>query len=275
MNAHGKISFPAGKRLAITLHFPVEWWPEPHADYQKSYYQEYGAKVGAWRLLDVFDRVGVKVTCHMNGIIAEIFPELAREIIRRGHDVAGHSYDQSHRQSAMAPDEERVVVKKTLHTIEAVTGFRPRGWVSSGRKISDNTLRILTEEGLAWHSHHDLGDLPSIVHVGNKTIVDCPIQRYMNYSERRFIGWDGDQIKSCKEIVEFFKSQVDALRGATVYEPLCFQFGSHAYMFGLPAYAWVVQEMIQYAISFSDVWFVTTNDLAQYWLENNADERAY
>lgn len=271
MSVQSKVSFPPEKRLAVTLHFPVEWWPDSKADYQTRYHQEYGAKTGAWRLLNVFDRVGVKVTCHLNGIVAELFPELAREIVGRGHDVAGHSYDQSHPQHAMRPEEERIVVKKTLDTIEFVTGFRPRGWVSSGRKISENTVRILAEEGLAWHSHHDLADLPTIVHVGEKTIVDCPIQRYMNYSERRFIGWNGDQIKGCKEIIEFFKSQLDALRGAAVYEPLCFQFGSHAYMFGLPAYAWVVQEMILYALSFTDVWFVTTDELAQYWRENNAD----
>jgi hypothetical protein len=270
MTVETKVSFPPGKRLAVTLHFPVEWWPESAADYQKKYHQEYGAKIGAWRLLDAFDRAGVKVTCHLNGIIAELFPDLAREIVRRGHDVAGHSYDQSHPQHVLPLDEERAVVRKTLNTIENVTGVRPRGWVSSGRKMSENTIRILTDEGLAWHSHHDLGDLPSIVYVGEKRIVDCPIQRYMNYSERKFLGWSGDQVKSCKEILEFFKSQLDALRGAAFYEPLCFQFGSHATMFGLPAYSWVVQEMIVYAVSFSDVWFVTTNDLAQYWLENNA-----
>jgi hypothetical protein len=270
MRAEAKVSFPPGKRLAVTLHFPVEWWSKSEGDYQKRYHQEYGAKIGAWRLLDVFDRTGVKVTCHLNGIIAELFPSLAQEIVRRGHDVAGHGYDQSHPQHAMAPDEERSAVRKTLDTIERVTGVRPRGWVSSGRRISESTVRILAEEGLVWHSHHDLGDLPSITRVGDKILVDCPIQRYMNYSERRFIGWSGDQIKSCKEILDFFKSQIEALRGAAVYEPLCFQFGSHATMFGLPAYSWVVQEMIYHALSFPDVWFVTTNDLAHYWLKNNA-----
>lgn len=270
MSVESKVSFPPGKRLAVSLHFPVEWWPEPAPDYQKRYHQEYGAKVGAWRLLEAFDRAGIKATCHLNGIIGELFPDLAREIVRRGHDVAGHSYDQSHPQHAMAPDEERAVVRRTLSTIEDATGVRPRGWVSSGRRISENTVRILAEEGLAWHSHHDLGDLPSIVHVGEKIIVDCPIQRYMNYSERKFLGWTGEPAKSCKEILEFFKSQIDALRGAAVYEPLCFQFGAHAYMSGLPAYSWVVQEMIHYAVSFSDVWFVTTNDLAQYWLDHYA-----
>ncbi len=265
MSAPWKLAFPQNKRLAVMLHFPVEWWPEPAADYQERYYQEYGARTGAWRLLEVFDRVGVKVTCHLNGMVAELFPDLAKAIVGRGHDVAGHGYDQSHRQWEMTEEDERCVIRATLDRIESVTGFRPRGWVSSGRRTSKNTVRILAEEGLVWHSHHDLGDLPARVHVGDKTIIDCPIQRYMNYSERKFIGFQGDRVKSCKEILDFYKGQIDALRGAARYEPLCFQFSSHAHMFGLPAYSWVVQEMIGYALSCDDIWFATTDQLAQYW----------
>jgi hypothetical protein len=257
--------FPGGRRLAVTLHFPVEWWPDSKANEQERHRQEYGAKIGAWRLLKVFDRMGVKATCHLNGAIAEVFPDLAKEIVARGHDVAGHSYDQNHRQWEMAEAEERAVVRSTLERIERTTGFRPRGWVSAGRRLGPNTVRILAEEGVLWHSHHDMGDLPTVARFGDRAIIDCPVQRYMNYSERRFIGFAGEQVKSCREILDFFQGQIDALRGAARYEPLCFQFGAHAHMFGLPAYSWVVEEMIGYATSFDDVWFVTSNDLALYW----------
>ena len=271
MREKSPISFPPGKRLAVTVHFPVEWWSRRDDDEQKNYFHEYGAKVGAWRLLDVFDRAGVKGTCHLSGMVAELFPELAREIVRRGHDVAGHGYDQSNPQRLASPEEERTVVRKTLSVIESATGFRPCGWVCTGRRISENTVRILAEEGLFWHSNHDRGDLPSIVNVDGKLIVDCPINRYMNFDERRFLGMDGKGPPlSCKQILEFFQSQIDALRGAAQYEPLCFQFGSHATMMGLPAYSWVLQQMLTYATSFADVWLATSTDFARYWLEHHA-----
>lgn len=271
MKEHSRISFPPGKRLAITVHFPVEWWSQRDEDGQKNYYHEYGAKVGAWRLLEVFDRAGVKGTCHMNGMVAELFPELAREIVKRGHDVAGHGYDQSNPQRSADAEEERSIVRKTLAAIEEATDFRPRGWVCTGRRISKHTVRILAEEGLLWHSNHDRGDLPSVVEIDGKRIVDCPIQRYMNFDERRFLGMDGKGPPlSCKQILEFFQSQIDALRGAAQYEPLCFQLGSHAYLLGLPAYSWVLQQMLTYATSFADVWLVTSTEFARYWLETNA-----
>ncbi|HEX9878744.1 MAG TPA: polysaccharide deacetylase family protein [Candidatus Binatia bacterium] len=270
MDYRKKVIFPQGKRLAVSVHFPVEWWTKPHEDYIQNYRREYGVKVGAWRLLDVFDRVGIKGTCHMSGIVAELFPDLAQEIVRRGHDVAGHGYDQSDPQHLMAPDEERAVVDKTLEVIERVTGYRPRGWVTTGRRISKDTVRILAEAGLSWHSNHDIGDYPTPVDVDGRIILDCPIQRYMNCDERRFLGVDGKgPALSFRGVLEFFEDQVDVLRGASQYEPLCFQFGAHAYMSGLPAYSWVLQRMLSYCRSFSEIWLVTTTEFAQHWLENN------
>lgn len=191
MRDKSQISFPSGKRLAVSVHFPVEWWSQRDEDGQKNYYHEYGAKVGAWRLLDVFDRVGVKGTGHLSGMVAELFPDLVQEIVQRGHDMAGHGYDQSNPQRLADADEERAIVRKTSSVIEKAAGLRPRGWVCTGRRISKNTVRILAEEGFLWHSNHDQGDLPSVLEVDGKLIVDCPIQRYMNVDERRFLGMDG------------------------------------------------------------------------------------
>src|SRR3982074_1067863 len=50
---------------------------------------EYGFKEGVPRLLDMWDRVGVKVTSHMVGQAVERHPELAKEIVDRGHEAAG------------------------------------------------------------------------------------------------------------------------------------------------------------------------------------------
>ena len=56
------------------------------------------------RLLDLFGRAGVEATFFVLGWVAERFPDLVREIERRGHEVASHGY--SHRLlTFMRPDE--------------------------------------------------------------------------------------------------------------------------------------------------------------------------
>jgi polysaccharide deacetylase family protein (PEP-CTERM system associated) len=44
------------------------------------------------RLLDLFDERGVRVTCFFLGWIAERYPHLVREAVRRGHEPASHGY---------------------------------------------------------------------------------------------------------------------------------------------------------------------------------------
>ena len=47
------------------------------------------------RILDILDRYGVRATFFMVGENIENYPEAAREVIRRGHEIGNHTY--SHR----------------------------------------------------------------------------------------------------------------------------------------------------------------------------------
>src|ERR1700726_63690 len=50
----------------------------------------YGYREGIPRMLDLWDRHGVKVTSHMIGEAVQRHPQLAKEIVERGHEAAGH-----------------------------------------------------------------------------------------------------------------------------------------------------------------------------------------
>src|SRR3979490_2834357 len=67
---------------------------------------EYGFKEGVPPLLDMWDRVGVKVTSHMVGQAVERHPELAKEIVDRGHEASGHAQTWEPEYS-MTPEQAR------------------------------------------------------------------------------------------------------------------------------------------------------------------------
>src|SRR6266853_313460 len=67
--------------------FPLIDPKYPDLPVQKWY--EYGFKEGVPRLLDLWDQAGVKVTSHMVGQAVERHPELAKEIVERGHEASG------------------------------------------------------------------------------------------------------------------------------------------------------------------------------------------
>lgn len=83
------------------------------------------------RLLDLLDRYSVKATFFLVGKQVELYPELAAEIVRRGHEVGSHSYSHSNLRRLPKLYVERELVKSRAvirrATGRTVTLFRPPG----------------------------------------------------------------------------------------------------------------------------------------------------
>lgn len=95
--------------------------------------QEYGARYGIWRLLDVLDRHQIKATVITSGLVDELFPESVREVASRGHEVATHSWDQSmHPPVFKTREEERSSITKSIAVLEETAKQRIVGYMSPG-----------------------------------------------------------------------------------------------------------------------------------------------
>ncbi|MDU3046685.1 polysaccharide deacetylase family protein, partial [Bradyrhizobium sp.] len=78
---------------------------------------EYGTRTAWWRIMDLFDSYGVKVTVSACGRAVERSPDLARDAVARGHEISAHGWRwQSH--AGMAEPEERRVIARTVATIQ-------------------------------------------------------------------------------------------------------------------------------------------------------------
>jgi len=108
--------------------FPKVDFPESvPSDAAANTWFAYGYREGIPRMLDLWDRHGVKVTSHMIGEAAQRHPELAREIVARGHEAAGHGPRWSS-QYAMSREEERQFLIAARDMVEWATGQRPIGY---------------------------------------------------------------------------------------------------------------------------------------------------
>src|SRR6266567_3417564 len=106
---------------------------------------EYGTRAAWWRIMDLFDAHGVKVTVSSCGRAVERSPDLARDAVARGHEVSAHGWRwQSH--AGMDEADERRLIARTVAAIEQATGQRPVGWHTRSAS-SQNTRRLLVEEG--------------------------------------------------------------------------------------------------------------------------------
>jgi len=106
------------------------------------------------RLLDLFDRHGVKATHFVLGWVAERFPELVREIDARGHEIASHGYSHQlvYNQS---PDVFRQETVKSKSILEDALGKPVTGYRAASYSITKNSLwalDILCELGFMYDS---------------------------------------------------------------------------------------------------------------------------
>lgn len=77
------------------------------------------------RVLDLLDGYGARATFFCIGVRAFRYPELCREIVRRGHALENHTQNHLHRFSVLGPGAIDNEVRAAQETCIAVTGQRP------------------------------------------------------------------------------------------------------------------------------------------------------
>jgi polysaccharide deacetylase family protein (PEP-CTERM system associated) len=119
------------------------------------------------RLLQVLDQHGVKATFFVLGWIAERYPELVRQIVEQGHELASHGYGH-HMIHELGRDQFREDVIRARGILESVSGCAVIGYRAPSFSIGPKTLwalNILAETGHQYSSsiypiQHDLYGMP-------------------------------------------------------------------------------------------------------------------
>jgi len=150
------LRLPEGKRLAISLSpdFDAQsvWIGTFRNTSQTSLSRgEFGAEVGAPRLLDTFERFGITTTWCVPTHTMQTFPHAVAAVVERGHEIAAHGVYHEY-VPKLELDEERRLVELQVRLHEEFIGKRPRGYRSPALDVTDNTLDVLHENGFEWDS---------------------------------------------------------------------------------------------------------------------------
>ncbi len=119
------------------------------------------------RILDLFEQKNVKATFFTLGWVAERYPQLVREIVQRGHELACHGYSHV-RVTEQSPEEFRQDVSLAKKILEDVSGVEVTGYRAASYSIGRNNLwalKILENLGFRYSSSiypvkHDLYGMP-------------------------------------------------------------------------------------------------------------------
>ncbi|MGB4499597.1 MAG: XrtA system polysaccharide deacetylase [Methylococcaceae bacterium] len=119
------------------------------------------------RVLDIFEKHGVKATFFTLGWVAERYPELVKRIVADGHELACHGYEHI-RVTQQTPEQFRADITKTKKILEELGSCEVKGYRAASYSICKENLwalDILQEEGFKYSSSiypvkHDLYGIP-------------------------------------------------------------------------------------------------------------------
>jgi peptidoglycan-N-acetylglucosamine deacetylase len=127
----------------------------------------FSGEVGAPRLLNLFNRFGIKTTWFIPGHSIETFPEQMKAVAAAGHEIGIHGYSHENPIS-MTPVQEEAVLDKCIDLATKLQGRKPLGYVAPWWEFSSVTNELLLKKGILYdHSlmHHDFQ--PYYVRVGD------------------------------------------------------------------------------------------------------------
>ncbi|HDR9507090.1 polysaccharide deacetylase [Burkholderia cepacia] len=246
---------------------PVAFPPSVPVDLASATWFAYGYREGIPRLLDLWDRHDVKVTSHMIGEAARRHPELAREIVARGHEAAAHG-PTWRSQFAMSRDDERRFLTEARDMVEAVTGTRPIGYNCNWLRRGPNTLSLLQELGYVYHIDDVSRDEPFIETVNGHDFVVVPytlrnndilLIEGRNYSPTMFL--------------EQIKLDFDQLYAEAGQRRRLMSISAHDRISGTPQMVRAWDEFLRYARSHPGVAFMRKDEIARYALGSAATLR--
>ncbi|QNE33542.1 polysaccharide deacetylase family protein [Sphingomonas sp. NBWT7] len=154
-------SWPGDRRLAIYLGVNHEVFAfggglgatlapaKTDPDVMNFAWRDYGNRVGAWRFIEMFDRLELKTTALINSAIITHCPGLAEACRDRGDEIAAHGRTNAHAQGEQSENEERAMIAQTLDDFAAI-GVRPRGWLGPWISESHRTPDLLEEAGFSY-----------------------------------------------------------------------------------------------------------------------------
>lgn len=150
------VQFPDGKHLAVCLSpdFDAQsvWLGTFRSRSQTNLSRgEFGAVVGAPRLLELLRRLGITTTWCVPTHTMQTFPEAVSAVVKDGHEIAAHGVYHEY-IPALELDEERRLLELQISLHESILGRRPRGYRSPALDITDHTLGLLEEFDFDWDS---------------------------------------------------------------------------------------------------------------------------
>ena len=172
-------------------------------DHAAKAWSTYGGRVGVWRLMRTFERLGVPATFFVNARCTEVYPDAVKQIAKSGFDIAAHSYTQDDLPSYFSPEEQNGLIRRSIDMLEGCAGKKVTGWGSPVVAFTPETAGLLKKNGLHWTCDVTYADLPIKINTPHGPIAGVPTT---DFSDNRVLR------ASSRDLFDVHRGTFDYLR---------------------------------------------------------------
>jgi peptidoglycan/xylan/chitin deacetylase (PgdA/CDA1 family) len=227
-------------------------------------WREYGTRVGAWRLLDLFRSLDLPATILLNSEVCEHCPELVAAFRAEGYEIAGHGRTNSESQADHSEQQERDLISQVTMAIAGAAGAPPVGWLSPWLSETDITPDLLQEAGYKYLLDWCADDQPIWLKTRSGRALSLPYSQEINDSAA-IMG----RFASASDFADMIIDQVDEMVEQAEAAPLVFGLALHTNIIGQPFRLRQLRRALSHIAALSErIWITRAADIAEVILED-------
>lgn len=264
-------AWPGGQRLAVYVALNLEHYAfgeglteelvpgAPQPDVLNYSWREYGNRVGAWRLLDLFRSLDLPVAALINTEAYDHCPSLIAAFRQAGAEIVCHGRSNSERQHGLDEAAERALIAEATAAIQRHEGRGPAGWLGPWISETPRTPDLLQEAGYTYLLDWCADDQPIWLTARGGRILAVPYPQELNDSTAIV----GRQV-SARDFADMIVDQFDEMRRQAGAQSLVLGVALHAYIVGQPFRLLHLRRALQHiAMHRESVWLTTPGDIAR------------
>jgi peptidoglycan/xylan/chitin deacetylase (PgdA/CDA1 family) len=193
---HERPSFawPDGARLAVYIALNLEEYAfgeglteelapgGPQPDVLNFSWRDYGNRVGAWRLLELFDALALPCAALLNTEIYRVAPSLPAAFRARGDEIVCHGRSNSERQGGLSEADEATLIREATETIAHHEARAPEGWLGPWISETERTPELLRLAGYRYVLDWCMDDQPVWLATRAGPLLAVPYPQELNDS---------------------------------------------------------------------------------------------
>ena len=228
-------------------------------------HQSYGPKIAVPRLLAILARQDIQATFFIPGFTAESYPDVVRQIVDGGHEVAHHGYLHEPMQGIDAATEASYI-DRGLEALAKVAGVRPVGYRAPWWELNWHSPGLLADRGFLYDSSLLDGDAPyrfAVAADDPRDIIEIPVDWTLDDWEQYafYPGVTGSGvIESPAKVLEMWTLEAEAHHS----QGSCFVLTNHPFISGRPSKAVALEQLMERVKAMDGMWVTTMENIARH-----------